>query len=508
MFRNELYLKKQVNAGKEVGELYRPRLPLKRKRSPQPDSVNCNMINVNETESSGTRQRLVRDSPSDNSVTETIPSPEGRVFSEMPASSMADLSVDEAKKRIARFFYETATDFNAVKSPSFLKMMADIHGPGQVIPGCEELKAWILEDAVKEMQNYVEDIKMSTTTCLELMLEKFESTSLFKEILNKGRTITRFVQNHPIALKLLRAYTRVENLIKPSNIRSTVPYLTLENMFLEKKGLKNMFASSEWKTSYLSDSFEGKRVASLVEDRTFWNGALVVLKAAIPIVRVLCLINKNNKPEIGLIYETLDQVKETIGEEFRNNERQYMPFWKQIDDVWDTDLHSPLHCAAYLLNPTLFYTNGFDSDLEVSTGLFYSVIKMEGDGVLQELIMVQSEEYLQAKGDFGKGSDPDILSDVSPALWWIKYGEKYPELQRLAIQILSQSCDGASKFHLKRSLAEKLLTKGGNPSEQQTLRDLIFVNFNLQLKNFQTSDSEYVFANEIDPTNDWMLHDA
>lgn len=160
MFRNELSLKKQLNLKKDVGKLDRPRLPLQRKRSLETDSVKCNMIDLNETESSGTRQRLMRDGRSDNSVTEIVPSPEGRVFSAMPASSMTDLSVNVTKKRIARFFYETATDFNAIET-SFLKMMATIHGPGQVIPSCEELKGWILEDAVKEIQSYVNDIKSS-----------------------------------------------------------------------------------------------------------------------------------------------------------------------------------------------------------------------------------------------------------------------------------------------------------------------------------------------------------
>lgn len=98
---------------------------------------------------------------------------------------------------------------------------------------------------------------------------------------------------------------------------------------------------------------------------------------------------------------------------------------------------------------------------------------------------------------------------IMAVLWWTKYGEKFPELQRLAIRILSQSCDGASKYQLKRSLAKKLLTNGGNPLEQQTLRDLIFVNFNLQLQNFQMGESEYVSANEIEqPTNDWMVDGA
>ncbi|XP_022892042.1 uncharacterized protein LOC111406912 [Olea europaea var. sylvestris] len=602
MFGNELSIKKQVSLSKEVGELYHSLFPFKRNRSPQTESLKHKMMDLTETESSGTKRHLKRDDRFDNSVIESIPSP-GRVFSEIPASSSRDPSLDEAKKCIGRYFYETATDFDVVKSCSFRTMIDSTLGHGKIIPSCEELKGWILEDAVKAMQNFVKDIRtswistgcsivldgwidekgrdlvnilvnspkgavylrssdisafvgdvdamllflekvldevgvenviqvitystsafmkevgerltnkhrhvfwtVSASTCLELMLVKFESMSFIRDILEKARTITSFVQNHPSALKLLRAYTRVENLVKSSKIRSAEPYLTLENIVLEKKGLENMFSSSEWRTSDLSDSIDGKNVDYLVADPTFWNGALVVLTAAIPIVRVLYLINKNNKPQIGLIYETMDRAKKTIKEGFKNKESLYMPFWKEIDNIWIMHLHSPLHCAGYNLNPTLFYTDGYHNDLEVHKGLFLSIIKMNGDSRVQELIMMQLQEYLRASDAFSVGSK--CLSDFSPALWWKKFAEKYPELQRLATQILSQSCDGASKFKLKRSLVEFLLTKEQNCTEQQILKDLIFVQYNLQLQNFETSQSSYISANEIGPMNNWKVDEA
>lgn len=66
-------------------------------------------------------------------------------------------------------------------------------------------------------------------------------------------------------------------------------------------------------------------------------------------------------------------------------------------------------------------------------------------------------------------------------MWWSHYGGEYPELQRFATRILSQTCVGASKYRLNRSLAEKLLTKGRDQTEEQLLSDLTFVHYNLQL---------------------------
>ncbi|KAI7986661.1 hypothetical protein LOK49_LG14G02252 [Camellia lanceoleosa] len=126
---------------------------------------------------------------------------------------------------------------------------------------------------------------------------------------------------------------------------------------------------------------------------------------------------------------------------------------------------------------------------------------------LQDLVSLQVDEYRAGKGSFGQGS-ADRQSSNSPALWWSYYGGQCPELQRLAIRILSQTCDGASKYQLKRSVAEKLLTKGRNPIEQQRLNDLTFVHYNLQLRNFESGVSSDSLVEEIDPMNDWIVDEA
>ncbi|XP_015163456.1 uncharacterized protein [Solanum tuberosum] len=69
-----------------------------------------------------------------------------------------------AKKRI---------DFDAIRSPSFRRMVKATLSPGQTIkfPSCQELNGWILEDAVQEMQQYVTEIRKSwaSTGCSILL---------------------------------------------------------------------------------------------------------------------------------------------------------------------------------------------------------------------------------------------------------------------------------------------------------------------------------------------------
>nr|GME15212.1 S-cell enriched with leucine-rich repeat-containing protein [Ipomoea batatas] len=75
----------------------------------------------------------------------------------------------------------------------------------------------------------------------------------------------------------------------------------------------------------------------------------------------------------------------------------------------------------------------------------------------------------------------------------------------MAVRILSQTCDGASKYNLKRTLAEALLTEGRNQIEQERLRDLAFVHYNLQLQNFKPNVLNDFSDEEIDPMDDWIV---
>ncbi|XP_060202407.1 uncharacterized protein LOC132630825 isoform X1 [Lycium barbarum] len=571
----ELLDKKNGNFKKEVGQLHHPNLPLKRNWCPQ----------ESDGEPNGNKKHH-------------------RVDSKVAGSCVVDSSSREISKSIGRFFYESGVDFDAIKSPSFQRMVKATLRPRETIkfPSCWELKGWILQDAVKEMQQCVTEVKNSWAStgcsvlldgwvdsngrklinilvycprgtiylrtsdissfngnvdamllffeevveevgvenvvqivaystsacmmeagkklmekgktvfwtvdashCIELMLQKFTKIDLIQEVLDKAKILTQFIYSHATVLKLLRDACPDE-LVKPSKIKSIVPFLTLENIVSQKEHLVMMFQSSNWHTSILASTSEGKRMSKMVEDLTFWTGALMAVKATIPLVEVIKLLNGTNKPEVGFIYDTLDQAKETIKKEFKDKKSCYARFWEAIDKIWDEYLHSHLHAAGYFLNPTLFYSSDFHTDVEVSCGLCFCVVRMAEDRHIQDLITSQIDEYRLGKGTFHYGSFKDKLSNISPgALWWSQYGGDCPELQRLAVRILSQTCNGASHYRLKRSLIETLFTEGMNQIEKQRMRDLVFVHCNLQLQAFDPEGRNDVAGDVLDPMDEWIV---
>ncbi|KAH0737386.1 hypothetical protein KY290_036091 [Solanum tuberosum] len=133
----EVLEKKNVNLSKEDEQLNHTNLPLKRNLCPRDGDI------TQSSESANKRHNGMN--------------------SKVAGNCGVDSSSQEISKSIGRFFYEAGIDFDAIRSPSFQRMMKATLRPGQTIkfPSCHELKGWILEDAVKETRQYVMEIRSS-----------------------------------------------------------------------------------------------------------------------------------------------------------------------------------------------------------------------------------------------------------------------------------------------------------------------------------------------------------
>ncbi|KAI3886487.1 hypothetical protein MKX03_029904 [Papaver bracteatum] len=311
--------------------------------------------------------------------------------------------------------------------------------------------------------------------CIGLILDEIGMLDPWRGVLDKAKDITRFIYTHETVLKLMMKHTSGVELVSSRRIRSLTPFLILERIESQKNNLEIMFSSSEWKTSALASTADGMHVTDLVTGvSSFWTKAEMLLKGSLPLIRALHLISGgDSKPQLGYIYETMDQVKETIKEEYEDVKTNYQPFWTVIDGIWNNQLHSPIHSAAYILNLSLLCSSeDVDDDYEIKDGLSLCIEGMVKDKGVRDLILLQLNDYLEASDDFGEGT-----------------------------------CTGASKYGLKRSLSEQLHMNGRNPVEQKQLTGLTFVHHNLRLQNaVSTSNTDYqdIFLEEMDPMDEWV----
>jgi len=66
-------------------------------------------------------------------------------------------------------------------------------------------------------------------------------------------------------------------------------------------------------------------------------------------------------------------------------------------------------------------------------------------------------------------------------LWWVKHGSGTPALQSFASLILGQTCFGASRYNLDKSLSERLHTERRAYTEQERFRSMEYIYYNLRL---------------------------
>lgn len=91
----------------------------------------------------------------------------------------------------------------------------------------------------------------------------------------------------------------------------------------------------------------------------------------------------------------------------------YKQIFEIIDERWETQLHRPLHAAAYYLNPHCHYNDNFRA-AEMKHGLYTCLEKMVPDLAERVKIDLQLDAFKNGLGLFGKESAVMTRTKKSP----------------------------------------------------------------------------------------------
>ncbi|XP_019244362.1 PREDICTED: uncharacterized protein LOC109224229 [Nicotiana attenuata] len=148
-------------------------------------------------------------------------------------------------------------------------------------------------------------------------------------------------------------------------------FLTLYSFYLQKKNLRKLVLSNEWKDNKYAKKVAGKETAKVLISPSFLNDLVRAPKVGGPLIRVLRMMDGERKPPMGYFYKAMDRAKESIVASFEGVVRKYEKVFKIIDARWENQLHRPLHAAGHLLNPRLFYKNTRDETLDSKVWIGY-----------------------------------------------------------------------------------------------------------------------------------------
>lgn len=143
------------------------------------------------------------------------------------------------------------------------------------------------------------------THCIDLMLEDFEKkTTNHRDTITNGKKLTQYIYSKSSLISLLQHFTKGKYLVRSAVTWFATSYLTLGCLMENKGVLIRIFTSNEWTLS------------KFVIDKEFWKNIIICLKGAFPLIKVIRLVDSDEKPAMGLIYEAMDEAKEKLQTNF------------------------------------------------------------------------------------------------------------------------------------------------------------------------------------------------
>ncbi|GAU16471.1 hypothetical protein TSUD_167030 [Trifolium subterraneum] len=229
-----------------------------------------------------------------------------------------------------------------------------------------------------------------------------------------------------------------------------------------------------------------------------------------PLVRVLRIVDSEDKPAMGYLYRAIYKAREEIEKRFKRNKLKVEPYLKILDNRWDAQLRKNLHAAGYWLNPSCRFSPEYENHETTTSGLLDVIEKYAYDSRdLRTKLTAEMRSFRNCEGSFGRKTAIEDRTEVLPDQWWEMYGTEAPNLKKLAIRILSQTCS-ASGCERNWSVFEHIHSKKRNRLEHQKLNDLVFVRYNLRLQNRNKKKQNYDPINfeTLDDHSDWVLEDS
>ncbi|GLJ16665.1 hypothetical protein SUGI_0286050 [Cryptomeria japonica] len=175
----------------------------------------------------------------------------------------------------------------------------------------------------------------------------------------------------------------------------------------------------------LSKGPKGKNIEQIILNSNLWESAAKVLLVCEPIVDVLRMVD-GDTPCLGMLYESMDQCKESIQKALNNEEAEYMQIWETIDCRWKM-MHTPLHATTCFLEPRLFAIDrGGDNEImarlyqAISSNLKLLMNKSAKttslEQTLEGIAMSDADEPNFADDELSSDTDNDDLASQPSAL--------------------------------------------------------------------------------------------
>ena len=145
----------------------------------------------------------------------------------------------------------------------------------------------------------------------------------------------------------MRKYTIGREILHPSPTRFTTNFIALQSILAQKDILRVMVTSQDWTSSTYGKEVKTKQFMEQVLESGFWSKCVDVVKLLERLVRVLRMVDTQDKPVMRFLYRAMYKAREEMVKRLQRNKIKVEPYLKILYHRWDSQLHKNFHATSY-----------------------------------------------------------------------------------------------------------------------------------------------------------------
>ncbi|XP_026410085.1 uncharacterized protein LOC113305216 [Papaver somniferum] len=191
--------------------------------------------------------------------------------------------------------------------------------------------------------------------CVQLMLEELGAMlPRLKTAIILGKRLVTYIYAHFQVLSLMRELTKAD-FHRSTKTRFATQYYTLEIIQKYKTPLQMVSVNDWWVKTRFDRETVGVNALKIVTNSKFWEDFDYSCRVLKPLVKVVRLVDIERKPTMPSFYEAMRIARDQLEKNLSEDNDTWDIVKAVFDKRWKNNFNHPLHCAAYYLNPSIFY---------------------------------------------------------------------------------------------------------------------------------------------------------
>ncbi|KAM0848438.1 hypothetical protein ACQ4PT_054381 [Festuca glaucescens] len=414
---------------------------------------------------------------------------------------------------LTRWMYKKNVPFNAINDDDFKQFCEALgrYGPDWRQPSQYLIREKMLLQEVEKTRELLKphDVERAHTGC-SIMTDAWT---------DKKR---RSIMNLCVHCKLGTVF--LESKEASADAHTSLYIFNYVDECIEKIGADNVV---QVVTDHASNNMGAKAMLKSKRPKIFWTScathtinlmveAIGKLKQFAPVfeplVKVLRLADSDGQ-SMASMYGEIIEAKKAIMLAVENSEKDYRVITTAMESKMNGRLDTPLHMAAYVLNPYYSYSStSIFTNLEVMSALMEVEIFYHDDDEKQNKVLnIELPKFKKKEGMFGKVAATKAIGNenYNAGEWWATYGLQTPVLMDMALRILNLTTS-SSGCERNWSVYEQVDAKRRNKLDVRRRDNLVYIQFNGRMmdKRKKYSSSDVLLGDDASMAQDWIVEGA